>query len=280
MGSAFCMKIHQNDCYQKYSFLQLHDEHCCKQDCFTNKASQQAQLLESLIVYKAVYLTEFIMDYLPENEKHRVNDNGYNSYCNVSDSLCPIWHKHYISNKKLKIIICGDSRVGKTSLIKRFTEGTFEENVYYDPSIGGYQQTVFLNDRRCILQIEDYAGQQMIYSSQSILDHFMRSGHIFLCCFSINSKKSYEIALSDRRRIIRSKEGDNNWSIILVATKCDLMDDYNKTTLVHSKNVIQRTNEWNIAYIQTSAKLGINVNFLFEQSILEYWAQTECRQRT
>merc|ERR1712154_346247 len=126
---------------------------------------------------------------------------------------------------------------------------------------------IVIDNQQCTLDIADYAGQQMIFSNSLIADHILRSGQIFICCFAIDSVKSFEKALIDRKRIIRCKEGDNNWSIMLVATKCDLMDNTIK--------VIEQAKQWNIGYIETSAKYGINVNHLFERSILEYWIQSE-----
>merc|ERR1712154_102526 len=137
---------------------------------------------------------------------------------------------------------------------------------------------IVIDNQQCTLDIADYAGQQMIFSNSLIADHILRSGQIFICCFAIDSVKSFEKALIDRKRIIRCKEGDNNWSIMLVATKCDLMDDainLNEKKVVNTNNAIEQAKQWNIGYIETSAKYGVNVNRLFEQSILEYRIQSE-----
>merc|ERR1711933_80285 len=227
-------------------------------------------------------ITDIIMDYIPND--HRAitpiessdGDNGYNMYYHSSCSLCPVWPKKFI-DKQIKVIILGDKGIGKTSLIKRFTTNRFTED-YHDPTIDNFKKKIVINNQQCMLDIEDYAGQQMIYSNSLNTDDILRSGQIFICSFAIDSVKSFEKALIDRKRIIRCKEEYNDWSIMLVATKCDLMDntmDWDEKKVVNTNKVIEQAKQWNIGYIETSAKYGVNVNRLFEQSILEYRIQSE-----
>jgi len=129
-----------------------------------------------------------------------------------------------------------------------------------------------INNQKCTLDITEFDMiQHTMYTNSAINDHILRSCQIFICCFASDSQKSFEKAMVDRRRIMRSKEGYDNWGILLVATKCDLKDNM----VVDTNKVIEKAKQWNIGYIETSAKYDINVNLLFEQSILEYWIQSE-----
>jgi len=273
-------------CLGNTSKLPTEKAHRCKHVYFLYKKTQRSQVLESLGCYQTdidlINITDIIMDYIP-NDHHPITpiessdgDKGYNIYYHSSRSLCPVWPKKFV-DKQIKVRIVGDKGIGKTSLIKRFTTNRFTED-YHDPTIDNFKKEIVIDNQQCMLDIADYAGQQMIYSNSLIADHILRSGQIFICCFAIDSVKSFEKALIDRKRIIRCKEGDNNWSIMLVATKCDLMDntmDLDEKKVVNTNKVIEQAKQWNIGYIETSAKYGINVNHLFERSILEYWIQSE-----
>eukprot|EP01084_Bolivina_argentea_P124728 221000_1 len=281
MGSTFCMSKQKHSCNQCTCSLKQQYNHCCKHDCFPYKETQRPQLLKSLKKYKSHQFINIIMDYLPTNQ-HTILSSpntpiGYEAYCNATNLLCPIWSKHFIHmHNKIKLIILGDKHIGKTSIIKRFTNNTYTEE-YHDPTIDHYQKQITINHQDCNLQISDFTGEQQIYNSLN--DHLLRTGQIFLCCFAINSLKSYHNALIQRQKIIRCKDNcENNWGIILVGTKCDLIEDninINSKQFVNRQTVIEQAKEYNIGYIETSAKFNVNINFLFEQSIIEYWIQSE-----
>ena len=70
---------------------------------------------------------------------------------------------------------------------------------------------------------------------------------------------------------------------ILVATKCDLYYDDFDEQCKKAQQIMRRNREnamklsklWNVPYIETSAKRDINVHFLFERIIYEYWVQSQ-----
>ena len=67
--------------------------------------------------------------------------------------------------------------------------------------------------------------------------------------------------------------------MILVGTKGDLRHNdiyikHYKDNIIDIDTILNTAKEWNIPYIETSAKLGRNVNFLYRQSIYEHWIQS------
>ena len=76
-----------------------------------------------------------------------------------------------------------------------------------------------------------------------------------------------------------SKHDGTDFCMIAVGNKCDLRDYPNFVQHGYRDTVdIKKANEWfkekRVPYIETSAKNGRNVHFLFRHSIYEYWIQS------
>lgn len=59
----------------------------------------------------------------------------------------------------VKIILIGDSGVGKTSFLNRFCSGTFKHNIQCTVGLEYGQKVIKLNDRKIMVQLWDTAGQ-------------------------------------------------------------------------------------------------------------------------
>ena len=62
----------------------------------------------------------------------------------------------------------------------------------------------------------------------------------------------------------------------MVGTKCDLKEPNNEQHIINEQRAIKQAKEWNIPYIETSAKDKVNGHFLFEIAFYEYWIQSTC----
>jgi small GTP-binding protein len=84
-------------------------------------------------------------------------------------------------DKDYKIIILGDSQVGKTSIIARYTHNTFETSLM--PTIGSDFQSriITIDDKLVKLNIWDTAGQELY---RSLLLHIIGK-HQERCLFSM-----------------------------------------------------------------------------------------------
>ena len=139
--------------------------------------------------------------------------------------------------------------------------------------------------------ILDTAGKEEFSSMQ---DHWIRGGDLFLLCFSVDNKHSWDDIELYRERVLRTKEpynepDDRNYAMILVGTKCDLrtVEDEQMMCQEHKKHrdarhdfvdprmVIEQAKQWKLPYIETSAKHGRNVHFLFRAAVYEYWWQSQ-----
>ena len=155
-----------------------------------------------------------------------------------------------------KILLLGDSEVGKTSIILRFCEDKFEESSI--TTIGLDTKTKFLkvNDKKIQLIIWDSAGQERF---KSIAKNSYKGAHGIILVYAINKYKSFKAI----------KEWINNIKEGIDITKVGLIIVGNKNDLPQEQRDIEedlvnelRTNE-KIEIIESSAKLNINVNEIF-----------------
>ena len=110
---------------------------------------------------------------------------------------------------------------------------------------------------------------------------WINDGKIFLLCFAINDKRGYEW-MCMRDKILRQKEDvkEKDYAMILVATQCDLLydeDHKEKDEFIDRELIIEHAREWNIPYIETSAKDNINVDYLFEHIVYQEWIQKQIK---
>src|SRR4051812_11760777 len=96
-----------------------------------------------------------------------------------------------------------------------------------DPTIeSSYRRQVVIDERACVLEILDTAGQEEYTALRS---QWIRSGEGFLVIYDITSRSSFEQAERFRQAILRDK--DVEWvPLVLVGNKCDLEERREVTT--------------------------------------------------
>ena len=154
----------------------------------------------------------------------------------------------------VRVVLIGDSQVGKTSLIHRFVRSSFEKQ--QKGTIGAvfhtYEQQ--LNGRQVIMQIWDTAGQEKYRSLGPI---YYRNAAAGIAVFDVTSKESLpnlEIWINEFR-----KHTDNPL-LYVVGNKIDIEDSIEVSTAEAQKFA----DEHNAKCFLTSAKTGENVKELFQ----------------
>ena len=169
---------------------------------------------------------------------------------------------------RFKITVIGDGRVGKTSLIKKFTQGSFKKD--YVKTIGA-QFSVYdkeMGDDKVRLIFWDIAGQDVF--------HFLRPS------FFNNSKAAIIVySLEDNTLGLESFKHISNWDkdikkfcgdipVILFGNKVDLADENNLDDSV-MQEVVEKNNY--LGYYMTSAKTGKGVITAFNTLIDELYTK-------
>ena len=145
-----------------------------------------------------------------------------------------------------KIIILGDSSVGKTSLIRRYYENTFDTD--YEPTIGVEVKKL---DNLLIL---DSGGHKRI---RELISTFYRSCQIFVFVFDLSNRTSF-MNMIEWIEYIRSIL-QHYFQIIIVGTKIDLENMIN----VHIEEIMNISQKYSAQYVLTSSRTGEGIYKLF-----------------
>ncbi|CAG5865809.1 ras-related protein Rab-33B [Menidia menidia] len=120
-----------------------------------------------------------------------------------------------------KIIVIGDSNVGKTCLTYRFCGGTFLKNPEATIGVDFRERTVELDGERIKLQIWDTAGQERF--RKSMVEHYYRSVHAVIFVYDVTSRLSFESIPEWIEECTRHSVGPLV-PRIMVGNKCDLRE--------------------------------------------------------
>ena len=154
--------------------------------------------------------------------------------------------------KEFRLVVVGPPVVGKSALTIRLTQSEFANE--YDPTIeDSYRYYCNIDNTPASLDILDTAGQEE-YSSMR--DLYMKTGEGFLLVFSLTDRHTFEEISTFYNQIIRVKgETVQFVPMMLVGNKNDLIDERQ----VSHEEAILLAKKFNCAYIETSAKTGLNV---------------------
>ena len=155
----------------------------------------------------------------------------------------------------LNILLLGDSSVGKTSLMIRFTNNEFEDNGSSTIGIEFKNKKMQLNDKEITLHILDTAGQERY---RSIAKNFFRKGDGIIYVFDLTNEKSYK---SIKNWLMDVDEVNKSCQKILVGNKTDLKD----YRVIDRERAKKFSESHNLKYFETSAKDGSDVELIFKE---------------
>ena len=152
-----------------------------------------------------------------------------------------------------KIVLLGESSVGKTSIVNRLLRNRFSDPL--ESTIGASFTTynLSINNKLMNFEIWDTAGQERY---NALAPMYYRKSDIALIVYDLTSPDSLDRA---RRWIIELKRMTDIKLVILVASKYDLVDD--KCKLI--KDGQKMASDHNIEFMLTSAKTNHNIQQLF-----------------
>jgi len=155
----------------------------------------------------------------------------------------------------MRILIVGNTDVGKTSLLVRFNEDKFVRNQRTTIGVDYKAREMFIGTVKCKLQIWDTAGQERFRSMTSA---FYNKASGVILVFDVCQKESFDALpawLEDIKR--DAPEGCN---IVLCANKVDMEADAWQVSRSQFADYARREN---LEILETSGKSGENVTELF-----------------
>ncbi len=169
--------------------------------------------------------------------------------------------------KSVKLIIVGESHVGKTSLIHQLIEGTFDEATVQTIGRGekNIKEIPLKEGGKIYLEIWDTAGQERFRTLNKI---FIKDAKIILLVYDITEKKSFdEIVNFWYKDIISQLDNCQNIVIGLAGNKSDL---YQKQT-VELTEAQEYAKSINAIFKETSAKNSDAVYEIFCELAQKYY---------
>ncbi|GAB0193160.1 ras-related protein Rab-3B [Grus japonensis] len=157
-----------------------------------------------------------------------------------------------------KLLIIGNSSVGKTSFLFRYADDTFTPAFVSTVGIDFKVKTVYRNDKRVKLQIWDTAGQERY---RTITTAYYRGAMGFILMYDITSEDSFN-AVQDWATQIKTYSWDNA-QVILVGNKCDMEDE----RIIPVEKGKHLADQLGFDYFEASAKENINVRQVFERLV-------------
>ena len=160
---------------------------------------------------------------------------------------------------KLKIMVLGESMVGKTSLITRYTNDKFGGRYLCTVGIDFQKKKIEKNGKKVLLQIWDTAGQERF---RNVTKNYFHSSQGFILAYDINNKESFDKVQFWIEEIKANAE--EKIKCILIGTKCDL--DKREVSEEDGQTLGEK---YGYKFLETSAKENININEAFETLVSE-----------
>ena len=161
---------------------------------------------------------------------------------------------------KLKLIVVGNQGTGKSSILNRFVNETFDENYQATIGLDFHSKNITIHDQDVRLIIYDTAGQEKF---RSLIPMYIREAQIILFIYDISDKESFD---SIPKWIQQVNDVINKEVVFaLIGNKLDL-ESNRKVTFEEGKKLAEKNN---YVFQEVSAKTGDNFEKLFEVQIFE-----------
>lgn len=167
-------------------------------------------------------------------------------------------------SKKYKIILLGDSGVGKSSIINQYVKNEFINQLPATIGVEFQQKFMTINGEQVKLCIFDTSGQEKF---QSISRQYYRNVDGVILVYDITKIQS--LINIDRYWIQQLKENAaNSYEMILIGNKTDLRNDFAQNHLVSTEMGQNYAKQYSSMFVETSAKTGENLKSALNEFFL------------
>ena len=184
------------------------------------------------------------------------NNNNTNNLLNNSSPNIP--HEVVVSQTiyQLKVILIGNSSVGKTSLVNRFMGHEFQENYQCTINADFKIKLISLDQTTSAeLTVWDTCGQERY---KSITRTYFKDAHGIILVYDVSNMDSFNSLSSWLKEIKNNSNLEPD--IVLVGNKIDLED--RKVTKEKGEKFAEKNG---LIYTETSSKEGFNIDSPFEK---------------
>lgn len=153
----------------------------------------------------------------------------------------------------MKILLVGDSGVGKSCLLVRFVEDRFNPSFITTIGIDFKIKTVDIDGRKVKLQLWDTAGQERF---RTITTAYYRGAMGIIMVYDVTDERTYANIKQWYKTV--TEHSNDDAQILLVGNKSDM--DNRVVTYEQGEEL---ANELSVPFIESSAKDATNVNDVF-----------------
>ena len=162
----------------------------------------------------------------------------------------------------IKVLIVGESNVGKTSLVRQYIENTFSDEKSSTIGYDTVRKEIEINNKLITLLIWDTCGQEQY---RTINNMFLKNSKIVIFVYDITNKKSFIELQNYWYPLINHKLG-NEIILGIAGNKSDLYENEN----VNEEEVRKFSNNINATFNLTTAKNNEAINFLIKDLLTKY----------
>jgi small GTP-binding protein len=158
-----------------------------------------------------------------------------------------------------KILLLGDSSVGKTCFLMRYTDNTFQDIHMSTIGLDYKLKNVQLENGKMVkIQVWDTAGQDRF---RSITKNYYKGAHGIILIYDVTEQKSFDNVKNWMAQI--KEEVSERVSIVLVGNKID-DEDNRKISTEQGESMAK---DYEIMFFECSAKTGQNIDEIFNNLV-------------
>jgi len=158
---------------------------------------------------------------------------------------------------KYKVILLGDSNVGKSSLTQKLVSDKFNEKISASVNVEFYRHEQFINNNTIVkFDIWDTCGSEKYNTLNAF---YYRNSDAVILMYDISNKASYDDLEMWRQQVQYNIEDHRDLFFAIVGGKYDLIDS--RQVKYEKAKSFAEQNQY--LFMETSAKTGRNVRELF-----------------
>lgn len=154
-----------------------------------------------------------------------------------------------------KVLIIGDSAVGKTNIMLRICDEKFIPSHVTTIGVDFKLKTIEVKGKKIKMQIWDTAGQERF---KTITQQYYKGSHGIIMTYAVNDRNSFK-SITNWLNQVKEKISNKEVPIVLLANKCDLPD--REIEMSEGQHL---ADSLGIPFYETSAKENIGIKEAFE----------------
>ena len=170
-----------------------------------------------------------------------------------------------------KIILVGDTSVGKTNIINKYIKKEFQEDFYDTIGVEFSHKQFIVDNHKIKAQIWDTAGQERY---KAITRAYYKGAKGAFIVYDITRKDTFDDIDKWRNELVNSC--NKEITIMLIGNKCDLEDSRE----ISKEQGEEKAKSFGFSFLETSAYSGENLEKGFEMLIKEIYQKYKIEQKS